>query len=137
VIDRRRASRYRRAVHATTRHALFVLGPALLVACSRGPTTAPGPLGEVDLAPKLPAGVTVPSDPKSHDATHAVCPEQGSEPAAARVRWKTFTKDGAAYVSSYSVELAKSSPAGPPRRPRPQRDQAPRSNRGGRHRSDR
>jgi hypothetical protein len=41
--------------------------------CSKGPTTKPGPLGEMDLTAKLPVGVTVPADVKSFEATHQIC----------------------------------------------------------------
>lgn len=96
---------------AIARIALPVLAAALLLGCSRGPTTAPGPLGEVDLASKLPAGVMVPAEVKSHDAKHSVCPGgKEDEPVGVRVRWKTFTKDGGAYVSSYAVDVEKPAP---------------------------
>jgi hypothetical protein len=89
----------------------IVLGALLLAGCSKGPTTKPGPLGEMDLAAKLPSGVTVPADVKSFEATHKLCAvATDDEPIEVRVRWKAFTKESASYVSSYSVELVKSVP---------------------------
>src|SRR5215472_15716237 len=78
----------------------------LLAACSKGPSTAAGALGEVDLASRLPVGVAVPPDAEKYEATFSVCPGgKDDKPATIHVRWTSFTKDGARYVSSYAVEL--------------------------------
>jgi hypothetical protein len=79
-----------------------------VLACSRAPTTPPGPIGEVDLASRLPAGVTVPAQLAAREASQDVCNrETGYQPARVHVRWKTFDQNGKTYVSSYAVELEK------------------------------
>ena len=68
----------------------------VVVGCSKVPRTKPGPLGEVDLSAKLPAGVTVPAKQNSFEATYKICAvAEDDEPAIVHVRWKAFTKDGA------------------------------------------
>jgi hypothetical protein len=104
----------------TKRHGILV-GVLLIVGCSKGPTTEPGPLGEeTNLLGKLPPTLAVPerSALKSNVETFDVCPdiikagppveEKPNSRAKVEVRWKSWTTpDGAAYVASFEVELKK------------------------------
>lgn len=79
-----------------------------LAACSKGPSTAAGPIGHVDLTSRLPAGVAVPADATAREATLSVCPGgKGDPPASIKVRWKTFATEKTSYVASYEVALEK------------------------------
>jgi hypothetical protein len=102
------------------RFGLFVAG--FVLACSKSPTSSPGPLGTVDLKQRLPPGVVAPADGEleSREAHQGVCgastpsgsPRPGfenAEPADIVVRWKTFKGADRDYIASYAVDVVKPS----------------------------
>jgi hypothetical protein len=80
-----------------------------LVGCASSGATAPGPLGRVDLKPKLPEGVVKGSeDPTAeHERSAEICGSDGSPGARMKLRWQTFSQGQKRYIAGYDVELVK------------------------------